>query len=131
MEDGYRFIRYNLFIVNINTLTPSQHSIELHEVCDQLRRMGYAQSKRIRIYGQEFEAVSNPFPNGDGIAIRAFSKRETQARTLQLPLPVVQMVNETKTKKSSLAVSQAMVSDPLRGAYLCIAMSTISPISWV
>jgi hypothetical protein len=99
VENGYRFIRYNLLIVNINILTPSQHSIELHEVCDQLRRMGYAQSKQIRIYGQEFEAVSNPFPNGDGIAIRAFSKRETQERTLQLPLPVVQMVKRQKRKK--------------------------------
>jgi hypothetical protein len=99
VENGYRFIRYNRFTVNINTLTPSQQSIELHEVCDQLRRMGYAQSKRIRIYGQEFEAVSNPFPNGDGIAIRAFSKRETQERTLQLPLPVVQMVKRQKRKK--------------------------------
>ena len=93
------FIRYNLITVNINVFTPSQHSIELVEVCDQLQKMGYAESKRIRIYGQEFEAVSNPFPNGDGIAIRAFSKRETQARTLQLPLPVVQMVTRQKRKK--------------------------------
>lgn len=93
------FIRYNVFTVNINLLAPSQHSIELIEVCDQLQKMGYAESKRIRIYGQEFEAVSNPFPNGDGIAIRAFSKRETQARTLQLPLPVVQMVTRQKRKK--------------------------------
>ena len=99
VEDGYPFIRYNLFIVNINTLPQSQYSAELHEVCDQLERMGYAQSKRIRIYGQEFEAMSNPFPNGDGIAIRAFSKRETQERTLQLPLPVVQMVKRQKRKK--------------------------------
>src|SRR6202049_1044480 len=91
-------IRYNI-VVTIHTLPSSQQSIELHEVCAQLQRMGYAQSKRIRIYGQEFEAVSNPFPNGDGIAIRAFSKRETQARTLQLPLPVVQMVTRQKRKK--------------------------------
>jgi hypothetical protein len=61
--------------------------------------MGYAESKRIRIYGQEFEVVSNPFPHGDGIAIRAFSRRETQARTLCLPLPVVQMVTRQKSKK--------------------------------
>ena len=61
--------------------------------------MGYAQSKRIRIYGQEFEAMSNPFPNADGIAIRAFSKRETAERTLQLPLPVVQMVTRQKRAK--------------------------------
>jgi hypothetical protein len=99
VEDDIPLVRYNINIVNINIATPSQHSIELHEVCVQLQKMGYAESKRIRIYGQEFEAVSNPFPNEDGIAIRAFSKRETQERTLQLPLPVVQMVTRQKRKK--------------------------------
>jgi len=92
-------IRYNELIVDVNILPASQQSIEVTEVCDQLQRMGYAQSKRIRIYGQEFEIVSNPFPHEDGIAIRAFSKRETQARTLQLPLPVVQMVTRQKRQK--------------------------------
>jgi hypothetical protein len=87
--------------VTINFSLASPQSSEVHEVCDQLQKMGYAQSKRIRIYGQEFEAVSNPFPNGDGIAIRAFSKRETQARILQLPLPVVQMVTRQKRKKAA------------------------------
>jgi hypothetical protein len=98
VQDDTLLIRYNK-LVSTHTLMTSQQSTELHEVCDRLQRMGYAQSKRIRIYGQEFEAVSNPFPNGDGIAIRAFSKRETQARTLQLPLPVVQMVTRQKRKK--------------------------------
>jgi hypothetical protein len=92
-------IRYNPLTMNVNPLTGSQHSIELHEVCVRLQKMGYAQSKRIRIYGQEFEMVSDPFPQGDGIAIRAFSKRETQTRTLQLPLPVVQMVTRQRHKK--------------------------------
>jgi len=88
-----------IIIVNTNILMTNQHSSEVNEVCDQLQKMGYAQSKRIRIYGQEFEAVSNPFPNESGIAIRAFSKRETTARILQLPLPVVQMVTRQKRKK--------------------------------
>ena len=86
-------------IVTNNCFLATPQSSEVHEVCDQLQKMGYAQSKRIRIYGQEFEAVSNPFPNGSGIAIRAFSKRETTARILQLPLPVVQMVTRQKRKK--------------------------------
>jgi hypothetical protein len=86
-------------MVNTNNLMTNQHSSEVFEVCDQLQKMGYAQSKRIRIYGQEFEAVSDPFPNGAGIAIRAFSKQETTARILQLPLPVVQMVTRQKRKK--------------------------------
>jgi hypothetical protein len=80
-------------------LPMNQQSIELREVCNQLQRMGYAQSKRIRIYGQEFEVVSNPFPHGDGIAVQAFSKHETQARTVRLPLPVVQMVTRQREKK--------------------------------
>src|ERR1700733_11808748 len=93
-------IRKNLKIMNINIASPSQQSIELHEVCVQLQKMGYAESKRIRIYGQDFEAVSNPFPNGEGIAIRAFSKRATEERTLQLPLPAVQMVTRQKRKNA-------------------------------
>jgi hypothetical protein len=83
----------------MNALLARGDSMELHEVCDQLQRMGYAQSKRIRIYGQEFEVVSNPFPQGNGIAVRALSMRDTRARTLQLPLPVVQMVTRQKQKK--------------------------------
>lgn len=82
-----------------NVLSPSQNSIELHEICDRLQKMGYAEFKHIRIYGEEFEVISNPFPQGDGIAIRAFSKRETQTRTLRLPLPVVQMVTRQNHKK--------------------------------
>jgi hypothetical protein len=85
--------------VTTNISLSSPQSSEAHEVCDQLQKMGFAQSKRIRIYGQDFEAVSNPFPNGSGIAIKAFSKRETTTRVLQLPLPVVQMVTRQKRKK--------------------------------
>jgi len=98
-QDGAPAFRYNLDTVNVNALTTGQSSIEVHDVCARLQSMGYAESKRIRIYGQEFEVVSNPFPHGDGIAIRAFSKLETQARTLRLPLPVVQMVTRQKSKK--------------------------------
>jgi hypothetical protein len=99
VDDDTVFIRYNELTVTTEILSPSQNSVELHEVCDKLQSMGYAQSKRIRIYGQDFEAVSNPFPSGDGIAIQAFSKRETQARTLRLPLPIVQMVTRQKHSK--------------------------------
>jgi hypothetical protein len=98
-QDDAPPFRYNLVIVNVHALIAVQPSIEVHEVCARLQSMGYAESKRIRIYGQEFDVVSNPFPHGDGIAIRAFSRRETQARTLRLPLPVVQMVTRQKSKK--------------------------------
>jgi hypothetical protein len=99
VEDYGVLIRYNEFTVNTETIYPSPNSVELHEVCDKLQSMGYARSKRIRIYGQEFEAVSDPFPSGNGIAIQALAQRETQARTLRLPLPIVQMVTRQKHKQ--------------------------------
>jgi hypothetical protein len=89
--------------VSIHTLSTSQQSIDVNEVCIQLQKMGYAQSKRIRIYGQEFEVVTNPFPQGDGIAVQAFSQGERQTRTLRLPLPVVQMVTRQKQQKKKIA----------------------------
>jgi hypothetical protein len=99
VEDCVPLLRYNVYIVHMISSSPSQQSIELNDVCVQLQKMGYAEFKRIRIYGQEFEAVSNPFPNADGFAIRAFSTQDTQERTVQLPLPVVQMVKRQKRKK--------------------------------
>jgi hypothetical protein len=96
VQKYFPVIRYNSRTVKSNALENSQHSNELGEICDRLRNMGYAQSKRIRIYGQEFEVISNPFPQGDGIAVQAMSKKETHARILPLPLPVLQMVTRKK-----------------------------------
>lgn len=69
----------------------------LNDLCNRLKEMGYAQSKRIRIYGEDFEVISNPFPQGNGIAVQAQSRREKQSRVLQLPLPILQMVSHRKT----------------------------------
>jgi hypothetical protein len=46
------------------------------------------------MYGQDFEVISDPFPQGNGIAIQAFSPRETQTRTLRLPLSILQVVRK-------------------------------------
>ena len=83
-------------MVETENLSPSQHSSELLYICDRLMAMGYAQSKRIRIYGQEFEVISNPFPEGNGIAVRARAKKETQERIVKLPLPVLQTISRKK-----------------------------------
>jgi hypothetical protein len=58
-------------------------------VCSQIKKLGYARSKRVRIYGEEFEIVSDPFPEGDGIAIQVTTRTNLQVRTLRLPLTVL------------------------------------------
>jgi hypothetical protein len=89
-------LSYNKVTVENPSFTASPSSPDLHLICDKLKAMGYAQSRRIRIYGEEFEVVSNPFPEGNGIAVRAIAKRERLERTVRLPLPVVQTVTRGK-----------------------------------
>ena len=80
----------------MSDIMTSHHSAEVHEMCNRLKDMGYAQSKHIRIYGQEFVVISNPFPEGNGIAVRVISKRGASEQTLKIPLPVVQSVSRRK-----------------------------------
>ena len=47
-------------------------------ICAQVKRLGYAAAKRIRLYGEEFEVVSDPFPEADGWQFM-LRQRKTQA----------------------------------------------------
>ena len=66
------------------------------ELCERLKALGYAESKKIRVYGDEFEVVSNPFQQGNGVAVRVRSQRAQQARILAVPLPVLQVATRGK-----------------------------------
>lgn len=68
------------------------------EICAQIKKFGYAASQKIRIYGEEFEVLSDPFPSDGGIAIHVRSRRTAQARLLQLPATVTGRVNRTLTR---------------------------------
>ena len=54
-------------------------------VCARIKKMGYARSKRVRMYGQEFQVVSDPFADGGGFAVEVISLSDTRVRTLRLP----------------------------------------------
>jgi hypothetical protein len=73
----------------------SQASLPAAEVCARIRQFGYAASQRIRIYGEDFEVLSDPFPSDGGIAIKVRSKRTSLARVLQLPATVIHRISET------------------------------------
>ena len=75
-------------------MTTSKGSLTATEVCARIRQFGYAVSQRIRIYGEEFDVLSDPFPSDGGIAIHVRSKRTLQARVLQLPATVIHRVSE-------------------------------------
>jgi hypothetical protein len=74
-------------MANRNIETPS-----VLEVCARVRHLGYAASRRVRLYGEEFEVVSDPFPEADGIAVRVTTKKDSRIRVLQIPATVLQSV---------------------------------------
>jgi len=79
---------YNEFIMTI-------HSIESHsvmEICANVKRMGYAASSRVRLYGEEFEVLSDPFPEDGGVAVHVKSTKDSRISVLRLPATVLQSV---------------------------------------
>ena len=69
-------------------------SISLAEVCIQVKRLGYGANQNIRLYGEEFEVMSDPFPEAGGIAVTVRTKKTDCPRTLQLPATVLQGVRK-------------------------------------
>ena len=64
------------------------------EVCEQIKKSGYAESQVVRIYGEEFEILSDPFPNEAGVAVHVRSRRTSQVRALQLPAALVHRASD-------------------------------------
>jgi len=68
----------------------SQPSIA--EICESVKRLGYGASQNIRLYSEEFEVVSDPFPDAGGIAVNVRTKKNEEVRVVQLPATVLQSV---------------------------------------
>jgi hypothetical protein len=62
----------------------------VEDACARIKHLGYVASRRVRIYGEEFELLSDPFPEADRIAIRAKAKGDSNVRILRLPVTIVQ-----------------------------------------
>ena len=67
-------------------------SPSITEVCDNVKRLGYCASQSIRLYGEQFEVISDPFPESGGIAVSVKTKEGDGIRLLQLPATVLQSV---------------------------------------
>ncbi|MBA3914969.1 MAG: hypothetical protein H0X25_14195 [Acidobacteriales bacterium] len=70
--------------------------LSVTEICANVKNMGYGMSQHIRLYGEEFEVVSDPFPEDDGIAVKAKTKKLPDARTVQLPATLLQGIRGRK-----------------------------------
>jgi hypothetical protein len=59
------------------------------ENCARIRDLGFTNSKHIKMYGERFELVSDPFEEGGCTAIHALSGNNPTIRTLRLPIAIL------------------------------------------
>jgi hypothetical protein len=71
------------------------------EVCARIKHLGYAASKQVKLYGEEYEIVSDPFPEDQGIAVHAKTKKNPVIRMVRLPSTVLQSVLGRKTPSAA------------------------------
>jgi hypothetical protein len=57
--------------------------------CAKIKDLGFKASMHIKMYGERFEIVSNPFNEGDCIAVRATSGSNPEIRTVLLPIAIL------------------------------------------
>ena len=67
-------------------------SPSIKEICANVKRLGYGANQSIRLYGEEFEVISDPFPEAGGIAVSVRTKKSDSIRVIQLPATVLQSV---------------------------------------
>lgn len=76
-------------------------------VCSELRRLGFASGRRARLYGEEFEFVSDPVDDENGYYLKAISHKSCHARSVPIPLSVVRMVERELLVVEEIEIARA------------------------
>jgi hypothetical protein len=61
-------------------------------LCKRLQRRGFTSKHRVKLYGEEFDLISDPTVNGKGYGIDGMSRKSGSLRHLGIPLSVVRTV---------------------------------------
>lgn len=69
-------------------------------ICERLREFGYASERHLKLYGEEFDLVSDPIRDGDGFAIKGIARRSASARYIGIPLSIVHMLRQELTHET-------------------------------
>jgi hypothetical protein len=66
-------------------------------LCERLKRLGFAQENRMKLYGEEFELLSDPFIIGnDVVFVDVIERKSRLQRRVRIPLPIIHMANPRK-----------------------------------
>ena len=89
---------------------PSVAFSPISRICAQVKHLGYAAARRIRLYGEEFEVVSDPFPEADGVAVHVTTRKDPSIRLLRIPMTVLQSAKRAAaTALAAIGVQRPIV----------------------
>jgi len=76
-------------------------------LCERLKRLGYQKDKQIRMYGEEFELISDPITIGDHLfVVDAIERKSKSLRRVRIPLPIINMAREKSKSHEQLTLQQ-------------------------
>ena len=67
------------------TITNQPHS----NICERLMGLGYIAGKRVTLYGEHFEIASDPFIDGNWVAVRVIGENDPTIQTIRLPVSIL------------------------------------------
>ena len=71
-------------------MTPQQVAL-----CERLKRLGYEKNKQLRMYGQDFDLISDPITIGEHLyVVDAIERKSKSLRRVRIPLPVINMARQ-------------------------------------
>ena len=71
-----------LFLSGAQASSPSEN-------CTRIRKLGYIVGKHMNLYGQHMALVSDPFVEGDCVAVHAISSSNPTVRRIKLPVSIL------------------------------------------
>jgi len=70
---------------------------QIKHICERLKRLGFAQENSVRLYGEEFQLMSDPIiVEHEVIFVDAIERKTQQQRRVRIPLSIVKIASEER-----------------------------------
>jgi len=83
------------------------------ENCARIKKLGYIVGKHMNLYGEHMELVSDPFEQGDCVAVHAISGSNPAVRTIELPVSILAGWEDLFQELANPTASELTTNTPL------------------
>jgi hypothetical protein len=76
-------------------------AIQLY-LCERLKQLGFSRNSQIKLYGSQFELVSDPLViSEDVVLVDALERKSGQSCRVRIPLNIVRMATEQASQNAA------------------------------